>query len=130
MAPPAAPLLQTVDKTNSLCVLWSASPTLTHVSLWMRQVGQTALIVAHNAIGASPDSPESDAAECEKDEVEVTGGRTWKERDAEARKRSLDVTEYNSPPPAEKQIKRDPSASLASQSQSSAPPRYAPLRFH
>lgn len=102
------------------------SPTEVAISGLLGGAKYESMIVAHNAIGASPDSPESDAAECEKDEVEVTGGRTWEERDAEARKRSLDVTEYNSPPPAEKQIKLDLSASLSSQSQSSAPP----FRFH
>ena len=75
------------------------------------------MIVAHNRIGSSPGSPDSDAVECERGEVEVTGGRTWAERDAEARKRSLDVTEYDSPPPPEKHVKQDPSGP---QSQSSA----------
>ena len=49
MAPPAAPLLQTVDEPNSLCVLWSASPALTQVSLWMRQVGQTAWLAVDSS---------------------------------------------------------------------------------
>mmetsp|Transcript_5884 Transcript_5884/g.9870 ORF Transcript_5884/g.9870 Transcript_5884/m.9870 type:complete len:81 (+) Transcript_5884:1-243(+) len=71
------------------------------------------MIVAHNCIGVSPNSPMSDAVECERDEVEVTGQYTREERDAEARKHALDVSDYDSPPPAEKRIKQDPSASQA-----------------
>ena len=51
----------------------------------------TAYITAMNAMGWSSYSPESKPLELKDDELEVTGSRSWAERDAELRKRAIDV---------------------------------------
>ena len=73
-----------------------------------------AAIAVTNAIGTSSTSEESDAVECEGDDVEVTGERSWEDRDAAARKRAMDVSDYESPPLKEQRIKQDGDATLDS----------------
>ena len=51
----------------------------------------TAFISAGNTFGWGKDSPESKPLKLEDDELEVTGSRSWAERDAELRKRAIDV---------------------------------------
>ena len=83
-----------------------------------------AAIAVTNPIGTSTISEESDAVECERDDVEVTGERSWEDRDADARKRAMDVSDYESPPLKEQRIKQDPlgtqSISQSTQSQPSS----------
>ena len=54
-------------------------------------VSYTSVIKARNDFGWSHSSPESKPLTLKEDELEVTGSRSWAERDAELRKRAIDV---------------------------------------
>jgi hypothetical protein len=61
-------------------------------------------VFAYNGFGFSAPSPVSTFRTLPEDVVEITGTRTQAERDAELRKRALDV-DADDPPPAEKRAK-------------------------
>jgi len=73
-------------------------------------------VVAYNGFGFSAPSPVSTFRTLPEDVVEITGTRTQAERDAELRKRALDV-DADDPPPAEKRAKTSATSSNVSSEQ-------------
>ena len=68
-----------------------------------------ALINAKNAFGWGNDSPFGKPLKLKEDpsELEVTGSRSWAERDAELRKRAIDVDDEAGPSKENRGVKKE-----------------------